>query len=83
MTQAEVFNIESLDFEDEKAQRFEGHIISDIIAMSCKACVFYYIRTKRELVAIREQFSSPNYRYTHLSRHRGGNCLHTLEPIPF
>lgn len=34
MNQAEVFIIESLDFEDEKAQRFEGRIISDILAMS-------------------------------------------------
>ncbi|MEK7404944.1 MAG: hypothetical protein AAB225_07535 [Acidobacteriota bacterium] len=84
MSQAEVFIIESLDFEDEKAQRFEGRIISDILAMSGKTCAYYYIRTKRELAAILKQFSSSKYRYLHLSCHGGGNCLHTtLDRIPF
>ncbi len=52
MSQAEVFIVESLDFQDERAQRFKGRIISDILAMSGKACAYYYIRTKRELAAI-------------------------------
>ncbi len=33
MSQAEVFIIESLDFEDERDKRFEGRILSDILAL--------------------------------------------------
>jgi len=84
MSQADVFIIESLDFDDEENQRFEGRIISDILSMSGKQCAYYYIRTKRELSTLLERFSSSSYRYLHLSCHGGGNSLHTtLDSIPY
>jgi hypothetical protein len=84
MSQVEVFIIESLEFDDEQNQRFEGRIISDILALSGKQCVYYYIRTKRELVEILQHFSSSHYRYLHLSCHGGNKSVYTtLDRIPF
>jgi hypothetical protein len=84
MSQAEVFIIESLDFEDERDKSFEGRILSDILALSGKQCEYRYIRTKRELVKMLEQFSSSAYRYLHLSCHGSDGHLHTtLDPISF
>lgn len=85
-TKPEVFIIESLDFDDEKHDRFEGRIISQILALSGKKCEYYYIRTKRELEEVVAMFSSSQYRYLHLSCHgdEDGNVMHTtLDPIPF
>jgi len=36
MSQPEIFIIESLEFEDERANHFEGRIISQILALSGK-----------------------------------------------
>jgi hypothetical protein len=84
MSQAEVFIIESLDFDDERKQSFEGRIISDILALSGKQCEYRYIRTKRELAEVLQQFSSSHYRYLHLSCHGNDNSLYTtLDRIPF
>ena len=84
MSHAEVFIIESLDFDDERSGRFEGRIISDILALSGKQCEYRYIRTKRELVEVLKQFSSAHYRYLHLSCHGGNNSVYTtLDRIPF
>jgi len=85
-TESEVFIIESLDFDDEKQKRFEGHIISQILALSGKTCEYYYIRTKRELEEVVKIFSSSQYRYLHLSCHgdENGKAMHTtLDRIPF
>jgi len=38
MSHSEVFIIESLNFDDERDSRFEGRIISDILALSGKKC---------------------------------------------
>lgn len=62
MSQPEIFIIESLDFKDERAEHFEGRIISQILALSGKKCEYCYIRTKRELKALLEQFKSSHYR---------------------
>lgn len=84
MSEAEVFIIESLDFDDEREQRFEGRIISEILALSGKRCEYVYIRTRRELEAVLQQFSASRFRYLHLSCHGGGDNLHTtLDAIPF
>lgn len=48
MSQPEVFIVESLTFADERSERFEGRIISQILSLSGKNCEYYYIRTKRE-----------------------------------
>jgi hypothetical protein len=84
MSQPEIFIIESLEFDDERADRFEGRIISQILALSGKKCEYCYIRTKRELKALLEQFASSHYRYLHLSCHGNRDSLFTtLDPIPF
>ena len=84
MSQPEIFIIESLDFKDEKAERFEGRVISQILRLSGKQCEYYYIRTKRELKNLLEQFKSTHYRYLHLSCHGSSNSIFTtLDPIPF
>lgn len=41
-----------------KAERFEGRIISQILGLSAKQCEYCYIRTKRELKTLLEQFES-------------------------
>jgi len=86
MSQPEIFIIESLDFDDERAERFEGRIISQILALSGKQCEYCYIRTKRELKALLERFASTSYRYLHLSCHGlegGGGIATTLDDILF
>lgn len=84
MSQPEIFIIESLDFKDEKAERFEGRIISQILGLSGKQCEYYYIRTKRELKTLLDQFKSTHYRYLHLSCHGSSESISTtLDPIPF
>lgn len=84
MSQPEIFIIESLDFDDERAERFEGRIISKILALSGKRCEYCYIRTKRELKKLLEQFESSSYRYLHLSCHgQPGAIFTTLDKVPF
>jgi len=84
MSQPEVFIIESLDFESERENLFEGQIISQILAMSGKNCKYYYIRTERELKTLLKQFSSSHYRYLHLSCHGNRSSIFTtLDPISF
>lgn len=84
MSQPEIFVIESLNFDDERAERFEGRIISRILALSGKKCEYCYIRTKRELRTLLEHFASSRYRYLHLSCHGNGHSIFTtLDQIPF
>lgn len=84
MSQPEIFIIESLEFDDEQDNRFEGRIISQILALSGKKCEYCYIRTKRELKTLLERFASSHYRYLHLSCHGNANSLFTtLDAVPF
>src|SRR5436309_4172483 len=84
MSQPEIFIIESLNFDDERAERFEGRIISKILALGGKQCEYFYIRTRKEFKAILEQYASSHYRYLHLSCHGNADSMYTtLDPIPF
>ncbi len=84
MSQPEIFIIESLKFEDEHAERFEGRIISQILRLSGKQCEYCYIRTKRELKEMLNQFATSKYRYLHLSCHGAKDTIFTtLDDIPF
>jgi len=81
-----VFIIESLDFEDEKKNLFEGHIISNILALSNIESQYYYVRSKKEFKAVLGLFYDSNYRYLHISCHGGINhnsIFTTLDEIPF
>jgi hypothetical protein len=85
-TKPEVFIVESLAIEDEKHERYEGKVISQILALGGKTCEYYYIRTKRELTRILDLFDESKYRYLHLSCHgnENGKMMHTtLDTIPF
>lgn len=84
LTEPEVFIVESLDFDDETNKRYEGRILSDILALSGKRCEYYYIRTRRELTAVLDIFTDSTYRYLHLSCHGNEEGMGTtLDPISF
>lgn len=84
ITQPEVFVIESLDFDDEKHDRYEGKLIARMLALSGKKCKYIYIRTRQELKSILKQFSKSKYRYLHLSCHGNSESMFTtLDCIPF
>lgn len=84
MTIPQVFIIESLTFDNEKDKLFEGKVISQILHMSNKKCIYYYIRTLTELEKILSKFKKSNYRYLHISCHGSNNYMHTtIDDIPF
>jgi hypothetical protein len=83
-TKPYVFIIESLDFEDEEKQFFEGEIISKILNLSGIEHKYYYIRTKAELKHLLVEFVENNYRYLHISCHGNKTSVSTtLDSIPF
>ena len=69
MSKPEIFIIESLKFEDEMEQRFEGRILGDILRLVGKEPIYFYVRTKQELKVVLEEFEKSEYRYLHLSCH--------------
>jgi hypothetical protein len=84
ITKPEVFIIESLKFEDERNKRFEGEIISKILALSGKHCEYYYVRTKKEFREVLKIFTGSDYRYLHLSCHGNDDSMFTtLDSISF
>lgn len=83
-TVPEVFIIESLKFDDEANDRYEGKIISNILHLNEKNSKYYYIRTKRELEKVIGIFDGSGYRYLHLSCHGSPQSMATtLDTIPF
>ena len=85
-TKPEVFIVESLDFDDEDDNLFEGKLISQMLSLSDKQCRYFYIRTRRELVEVLRFFAESEYRYLHLSCHGSEDrkTIHTtLDPVPF
>jgi len=80
----EVFIIESLKLSDEKKKWFEGKILSEMLNLSDKKCIYYYIRTKREFIEILDEFYKSDYRYLHLSCHANRKEMGTtFDDIPF
>lgn len=83
-TVAEVFIIESLSLIDERKNRHEGEVLADVLRMCGKNPLYYYIRTRAELVALVEEFAASRYRYLHLSCHGGEMELETtLDEISY
>jgi hypothetical protein len=69
-TRPGVFIIESLDFEDEQQNRFEGRILRDMLRLSENEVEYWYERTWRELTEeIFQRFWDSGMRYLHLSCH--------------
>jgi hypothetical protein len=84
VTKPRLFIVESLRFSDEKADLFEGKILSQILALSGSQSQYVYLRTKKELEEIIDEFDESGYRYLHLSCHgtKTGIDL-TLDGISF
>jgi len=83
-TNPEVFIIESLDFDDEKNDNYEGKMLSNILKLNNKKPIYYYIRTEQELNEIINEFEDSHYRYLHLSCHGSKNSMETtLDSISF
>jgi hypothetical protein len=80
----QLFIIESLTREDERAERFEGLILRSILRLSGKESEYFYIRTERELSKIAREFSKSGFRYLHLSCHANrSEMATTYDPIDF
>ena len=77
MSQPEVFIIESLELKDENKSRYEGRILCDILTLSNKVPLYYYIRTKRELEKLSLEFAKSKYRYLHISCHGSDRGMDT------
>ena len=83
-TKPEVFIVESNKFEEEEEEKFEGRVLTEILRMCDKDPIYYYIRTKRELVEILEIFKRSNYRYLHLACHgERSSIFTTLDEVRF
>jgi hypothetical protein len=83
-TTPNVFIIESLSFEDEKSNLYEGEILSQILHLGGKESEYIYLRTKKELQEALKQFNDSGYRYLHLSCHGTNNTIETtLDSIRF
>ena len=68
-TEASVFIIESLEFEQEDADKFEGKFLSQILNLLDVDYIYYYIRTKAELKEVLKKFGNSKFRYLHFSFH--------------
>ncbi|MCT8999935.1 hypothetical protein NYR58_16220 [Chelativorans intermedius] len=72
----ELFIIESLTLEDEKAGRQEGELISRMLRLGGKTRTqYYYIRTEVELEEMIDLFDESNYRYLHISCHANSHGM--------
>lgn len=76
-TVAQVFIIETLELIDETKERREGAVLASVLKMCGKNPLYYYIRTKKELEYIAEEFEASGYRYLHISCHGGDTSLET------
>ena len=82
MTKASVFIIESLTFEDEKNERFEGKFLSHILKLGGIETKYFYIRTKKEFKEVLNNFYDSKFRYLHISCHGDRKSLSlTLDDI--
>jgi len=68
-TFSEVFILESLTVEDERAKRFEGKVLADVLKMCGKHPEYFYFRTEQELEELVKEFRRSGYRFLHLSCH--------------
>lgn len=83
-TKPAVFIIESLNFDDEKNNRFEGQILSHFLRLNNISSEYYYFRTKKELVEIMDMFETSTFRYLHISCHGSENHIHlTLDDLTY
>ena len=68
-TKPETFILESLNQDDERANRLDGKLLFDVLKLQGKSPRYYYFRTQRELIEFAQIFRDSGYRYLHLSCH--------------
>ncbi len=73
----EVFILESLSLADQRANRFEGRVLSDMLRMSNKNPIYHYFQHENELPHFVKLFEMSKYRYLHLSCHGDVNKIFT------
>lgn len=84
LTKPDFFIIESLNFEDEQNERFEGKFLQKYLKILGKEPLYYYIRTKKELEFVAQTFRNSGYRYLYVSCHgAAGKILTTLDEVTF
>ena len=84
MTKANVFIIESLDFDDEQDNQYLGRLLSQILHLGGKESAYRYVQTEDELEKALRLFGASRYRYLHLSCHGSKKSISTtLDDIPF
>ena len=69
ITKPETFILESLNQEDETANRLDGKLLFEVLKLQGKSPHYYYFRTQRELTEFAQIFRDSGYRYLHLSCH--------------
>ena len=83
-TEPKLFIVESLHFEDEDDNDFEGHALSSILHLSRIENKYFYIRTEQELIELIDKFHELRYRFLHISCHGNKKSIGTtLDSIPF
>ena len=68
-TVPEVFIFESLGKADEKAKRYEGSALADMLKLAGKNPKYYYFQSEEELPHLLGLFRQSKYRYLHISAH--------------
>jgi hypothetical protein len=68
-TLPEVFIFESLKKEDERAKRFEGQVLADMLRLAGKNPKYYYFQSEEELPHLMGLYRQSKYRYLHISSH--------------
>jgi hypothetical protein len=79
-----VFIIESLALADERADRFEGGLLSRMLQLSGSHPEYMYLRTRREFETALALFEESRFRYLHISCHGRKNGIDlTLDSLDF
>src|SRR5438105_111596 len=83
-TEPNVFLIESNSERDEKKEYSEGRIISGVLNMMGKRTEYRYIRTRKELTLMLQQFAKSRFRYLHIACHGGDDSFAlTLDDVKY
>lgn len=78
-TVPEVFIFESLGKEDEKAKRYDGLVLADMLRLAGKNPKYYYFQSEEELPHLLGLFRQSKYRYLHISAHASATHVGTTE----
>lgn len=78
------FIIESNQFEDEEDKRQEGQVLKEMLTLTGRPVLYFYIRTQKEFEAVLERFSNSRFRYLHLACHGSKDGIFlTLDHLSF